>query len=305
MTAIAAQSDLSGVQLLDVRGNDLSATITKVVYNTADRFFNMAAVERNVFTGLHGPLGTTGFGGRFVGLSDQDETYGASSGKRHRINISGPCVKKRTTGVAVSGATNGAQDEGKLVWMTDDNINGSFSLSWSVTARLVGRVYRYVSSGIAEVLLFTPQEVEAAYRELGWGYLLQDNSFWWKLGAVTLSGKSTGDLFTDLLTFGGAGTIEDFKLRVTTPTTDSDADITVNMELNSTNLTGGVITGGDTGDGTGVDGPGLMSRYGAEIRATKITAANSFVADDTLSVECVIANAYSDGAFDLFARFAA
>jgi hypothetical protein len=105
---------------------------------------------------------------------------------------------------------------------------------------------------------------------------------------VPLAGLVTGDIVTTY-TPGFAGTIVKISAVVTVATTDVDADATINMEIGTTNLTGGVVTLADS----------TVTPRGAVIDGTAITAANVFTAVDTISVEAVVTNAFTDGEITL------
>lgn len=102
---------------------------------------------------------------------------------------------------------------------------------------------------------------------------------------VPLAGLVTGDILTTY-TPGFAGTITKVSAAVVTATTDIDADATINLEIGTTNLTGGVVTLSDAN----------VTPKGAVIDGTAVTAANVFTAVDTISIEAVVTNAFSDGA---------
>lgn len=102
---------------------------------------------------------------------------------------------------------------------------------------------------------------------------------------VPLAGLATGDILTTY-TPGFAGTITKVSAAVVTATTDIDADATINLEIGTTNLTGGVVTLSDAN----------VTPKGAVIDGTAVTANNVFTASDTISIETVVTNAFSDGA---------
>lgn len=105
---------------------------------------------------------------------------------------------------------------------------------------------------------------------------------------VPLAGLTTGDVLTNY-TPGFAGTITKFSAAVITGTTDVDADATFNLEIGTTNVTGGVITISDAN----------VTTKGAVVDGTAITAANVFTGTDTISIETVVTNAFSDGVLEL------
>lgn len=106
---------------------------------------------------------------------------------------------------------------------------------------------------------------------------------------IPLAGVVTGDILTTY-TPGFAGTITKVSAAVVTATTDVDADATINLEIGTTNLTGGVVTLADN----------TVTPRGAVIDGTAVTANNVFTGTDTISIEAVVTNAFSDGAIMLF-----
>jgi len=93
-----------------------------------------------------------------------------------------------------------------------------------------------------------------------------------------------GDVLTTY-TPGFAGTIKKVSVAVVVVTTDNDADAVLNLEIGVTNLTGGAVTIADDN----------VDTLGAVVDGTEVTAANVFAADDTISIESVVTNAFSDG----------
>jgi hypothetical protein len=100
---------------------------------------------------------------------------------------------------------------------------------------------------------------------------------------VKLANVTTGDVVTSY-TPGFAGTILKISAVVITVTTDVDADLTFNLEIGSTNLTGGVVTLDDS-----------ITTLGEVIDGTSITGGNVFTNTDTISIEANVTNAFSDG----------
>ena len=106
---------------------------------------------------------------------------------------------------------------------------------------------------------------------------------------IKLSTLVTGDLLTTY-TPSFAGTITKISAAVVTVTTDIDADATINLEIGTTNLTGGVVTLSDVN----------MATLGTVVDGTAITANNTFTGTDTISIETTVTNAFSDGEIVLF-----
>lgn len=101
---------------------------------------------------------------------------------------------------------------------------------------------------------------------------------------IYLKNITTGDILTTY-TPSFAGTITKVSVAVVEPTTDVDADATINLEIDTTDLTGGVVTIDDAN----------MATLGTVVDGTAITGNNVFTASDTISVEGVLTNAFDDG----------
>lgn len=94
-----------------------------------------------------------------------------------------------------------------------------------------------------------------------------------------------GDILTDW-TPGFAGKLLSYRFAVTVPVTTAAKAMTINAEINSTNVTGGVLSLTSAN----------ATPLGAVIAATPITAANEFDADDTISFEASAVTAFAEGA---------
>lgn len=101
---------------------------------------------------------------------------------------------------------------------------------------------------------------------------------------VKLAKLANGDIVTTF-TPGFAGTIEKISFVVTDPATTADKAATLNMEIGTTNLTGGVLSLTTVACGT----------LGKVTDATAITANNAFDKTDTISVEAADVTAFSEG----------
>jgi hypothetical protein len=98
---------------------------------------------------------------------------------------------------------------------------------------------------------------------------------------------ATGDILTDW-TPGFAGEIVSIAFAVTEDATTAGGDITINPEINATNVTGGVLT--LTTATVNLD---------AVIAASAVTAANVFDANDTITFEAVVTGAFTEGEGDI------
>ncbi len=106
---------------------------------------------------------------------------------------------------------------------------------------------------------------------------------------VTLADvAANGDTLTEW-TPGFAGEIVSYAFAVTDPVTTAAKTITLNAEINGTDVTGGVLVLTSANTAT----------LGAVIAATAITAANAFDANDTVSFEASAVTAFVEGAGNL------
>lgn len=102
---------------------------------------------------------------------------------------------------------------------------------------------------------------------------------------VALAGVTAADVVTAYpLTFNG--TITAFDFIVTTVVTTAAKAASLNLEIGTTNVTGGVIALTSAN----------CTPLGAVVSSTAITAANTFVSGDTLSVEAASVTAFAEGA---------
>jgi hypothetical protein len=93
-----------------------------------------------------------------------------------------------------------------------------------------------------------------------------------------------GDVVTNF-TLEGSGTISAFALLVTTAGAGAGATRAFNLEIGTTNVTGGVITATLAGTAT----------VGTVVNSTAITAANTFNDGDTLSIEVAAGTVFTGG----------
>jgi hypothetical protein len=101
---------------------------------------------------------------------------------------------------------------------------------------------------------------------------------------VALAGVTAADVVTAYpLDF--AGTITAFRFITGTPVTTAAKLATFNIEIGTTNLTGGAIALTSA----------LATPLGAIVEASAITAANTFASGDTLSIEAASVTAFAEG----------
>jgi len=103
---------------------------------------------------------------------------------------------------------------------------------------------------------------------------------------VTLANiTGTMDVVTNYIA-GFAGSITKFSFIVTTPVTTASKAATLNLEIGTTNLTGGVLSLTSAN----------CTPLGAVVDATAITANNTFTSTDSISVEASSVTAFTEGA---------
>ena len=105
---------------------------------------------------------------------------------------------------------------------------------------------------------------------------------------ILLATIANGDLLTTI-TPGFAGKIIGFSAAVTAAATTAAKLSTLNIEIGTTNLTGGSLALTSAN----------MTPLGAVVEATAITAANVFTATDTISIEAASTTAFVEGSIVL------
>ena len=102
--------------------------------------------------------------------------------------------------------------------------------------------------------------------------------------SVALAGITAADVIT-AFTPGFAGTITKFFIVATTAVVTGSKAATLNIEIGTTNTTGGTIAMTSAG----------LDTLGKVMESSAFTAANTFTSTDTLSVEAASVTAFSDG----------
>lgn len=102
---------------------------------------------------------------------------------------------------------------------------------------------------------------------------------------INLASVGNGDVVTDF-TPGFAGEIVSWKFVVTVPATTAAKTMALNLEINAIDVTGGVLTITSAN----------ATPIGNVVAATAITAANTFDANDTISIEASAVTAFVEGA---------
>lgn len=157
-------------------------------------------------------------------------------------------------------------DVGRAVYATDDNV---FTLE-GAGASYIGRVIRFVSSGKG-IVEFDASKVE-------------DVSI--ICLPVTLANLANGDVLTSY-TPGFAGRIIDWHFAVTTPATTGSKAATLNLEVGTTNVTGGTIA---------LTSANCTPLGAVVAKGSAFTAGTTFTATDTISVEAAGVTAFVEGA---------
>lgn len=185
----------------------------------------------------------------FLGFcySQCDNSSGAAGAKYVDVWKRG-AVKLSVTGAVIT-------DVGRAVYATDDN---TFVLIGPTASTFIGRIVRFVSAGVA-IVEFDAQRMKEE---------LIDVSFGFKATAAA----TTGDWVTTW-TPGFVGRV--VKTYFVGEVVGTAYAGTVNLEIGTTNLTGGTIALTTTA--------GLAK--GSVVAGAAITAGNIFSATDTLSVE--------------------
>ncbi len=109
---------------------------------------------------------------------------------------------------------------------------------------------------------------------------------------IALAKIANGDLLTNY-TIGCAGRIVGFEAVVTDPATTAAKLSTLNLEIGTTNVTGGSLALTSAN----------MTPLGAVVAASAITAANTFSATDTISIEAASTTAFVEGSIVLYIRY--
>ena len=173
--------------------------------------------------------------------------------------------------VAVAGLAGTVADNGRLVYATDD---GTFTLTPTILVGAVGWIHRWRTAAVADVCFFTPREYEQRNQPLVVSLPIT-------LAQIT----GAGDVLTTW-TPGFAGRIVKAAFAVTTVVTTAAKAATLNLEIGTTNLTGGTIALTSAN----------CTPLGAVVAAAAITAGNRFAASDTVSVEASSVTAFAEGA---------
>lgn len=186
-----------------------------------------------------------------------NNSAGAAGDKRTRVRRTG-LVQLAVSGLVIT-------DVGRTVYASDD---GTFVLTGAGSP--IGVVDRFVSAGVGIVAF------AAADQRVG--------------GVITVpvqlaSITGAGDVVTNL-TVGFHGRIKAVRFVVTVPVTTAAKAASLNVEIGTTNVTGGVVALTSAN----------CTPLGAVVDGSAVTAANVVKPGDTLSVEAATVTAFAEGA---------
>jgi hypothetical protein len=184
-----------------------------------------------------------------------DNSTGSAGDKYVRVRSRGR-VKLPVTSLAIT-------DVGRPVYASDDN---TFTLSGNGT--YIGRVVSYESSGIGYVEFDASKVEEEIIVTI----------------PITLAGVTAADVVTSY-TPGFAGRVKKIDFAVEIPVTTAAKLATLNAEIGTTNLTGGTVALTSAN----------CTPLGAVVAGAAVTAANSFKATDTISIEAASVTAFVEG----------
>lgn len=200
-------------------------------------------------------------GDPFKGFALAAQTGGATDGLVY-VNV-------QTEGLISAAITSAAvTDIGSNVYMSDD---GTFTLTPGANS-LIGYVYRWESTGNVVVRFKAAEETGGE----------NARTFSTIAIPVVLATVTNGDVATGIIP-GFAGRIESYQFITTVAVTTAAKAATFNLEIGTTNLTGGVLVLSGT------------QALGAVTAATAITAANTFTATDAISLEASSVTTFIEG----------
>ena len=274
---------------------DLTASITRAVKGAAGlaaEVANSVQTYAGAWAGLRGPDHATtqgyldGFddekGMIFLGGHLDSQVLGdttATIPPENRLNVE-PKVYPQAT---VTGVASRA-DIGKVVYLTDNN---TLTLTRPTLGTPVGYVTEWSSSTTCDVFIFGTA-AQAAVDLGGQGIQVLH------LGHFMFGATADADLLTSYPAPYHAS-IEAFYYVTSTVFVGSGGTTLLNLEIGTTDVTGGVITCSTSVSGT----------LGTVISSTAITAANVVHAGDLISVEMSSSGGTrTSGAFDLYVKLA-
>lgn len=194
----------------------------------------------------------------FAGFATAKAVGGSSDGDIRVTVKSRGRVQLSITSLAVT-------DIGQTVYASAD---GTFTLTQTGNSK-IGKVVRWISTGEG-IVEFEPHKVEP----------MQIISI-----PITLANVADGDVLT-AYTPGFKGSVIAVDFAVSTAVTTGSKATTLNLEIGTTNLTGGAVALTSAN----------CTPLGAVVAGSAVTTANSFSATDTISVEASSTTAFVEGA---------
>ncbi|MBF0270325.1 MAG: hypothetical protein HQL44_17225 [Alphaproteobacteria bacterium] len=199
-------------------------------------------------------------GDPFRGFAESraDNASGSAGDVRVRVMDKGK-IELSISGLAIT-------DVGRPVFASDD---ATFTLV-AATNTYIGKVIRYVSSGVGVVAFDASEGPRFTHMDV----------------PVTLANVADGDLITTV-TPGFHGWVEKMEFIVTSPVTTGSKASTLNLEVGTTNATGGTLA---------LTSANCTPLGKVVAQAADFTAGNSFTASDTLSIEAASTTTFVEGA---------
>ena len=214
------------------------------------------------------------------GQTTSKEVAGDGTGattNRMRVDETGMYLR----GVTVAGAT-ALTTHGDLVYSTTDNPNDDLTLTPTLSAGPVGRIVFWTgTAAICDVELLTPEEAARA---------AEVHTLTIPITLAQITGA--GDV-ASAISLPNAGHIVSLEALVKVVVTTGGDAATLNLEIGTTNLTGGEVALTSAN----------CTPLGARVAGSAITAGNRFAAGDTLSVEAASVTAFAEGEVFLLIRY--
>jgi hypothetical protein len=212
---------------------------------------------------------------QLVGIA-KNSALGAATTPRPAVEVAAAGAVWR--GAAISGLAGDATDVWRIVYASDDN---ALTLTRPTRGVPVGVIEAWVSSTVADVRIFNVDTLMSLALSGNGRTILN-------LGSVDLDSITTANCRT-AFPMPYAGRVVAFFAMVDVAPTGAGGTADFNLEIDGTNVTGGVVTVA-TGDAKGAYKAG-----------TAITAANKFSEGSTIDIEAVVGTDMTAGRADFFA----
>lgn len=249
---------------------------------SGDTVYPGTLVGLDLSTGMINPWANTA-GFVFRGLALDGETTskevagdGTTVNANHmRVDESGPLLRD----VTVAGSSAQTQ-AGDLVFCTTDNPADDLTLSPTINVGPVARLIRWKTGTTCDVELLTPNEAAALAT-------VHTMSF-----TFDLADLANGDMLTTV-PVPGHGYFIGLEAVVTRAATTAAKAATLNLEINTTDLTGGALALTSAN----------MTPLGARVAASAITAGSRFSPGDTFSLEASSVTTFVEGRISVIIRW--